>query len=183
VKKILFIEGTTDDTNGDLKKGFTALFKTILDQKMPKIIMGDDKDNTIDMFKNTVYPAKAGESIVRFLLLDLDKKEDKKPTDLKENDLNEKHCFYMIQEMESWFISQPDVLKERYGNDLSNKIPKRKVSEIDNPDEKLTEWLKPLGKEYHKVKDGVRMLKLLNLEKLMQDFTDVKNLIEELAKA
>jgi hypothetical protein len=196
VKKKLFIEGTTDDTNGDLATGFTTLFKQKLNEKMPQIIMADGKGTTIDKFKNTVYPIRAGESIDRFLLVDLDGKEEQKQKDIEDNDLVKYHkdtkendtpkyhnrCFYMIQEMECWFLSQPDVLKERYGNDLLNKIPKRNASEIDNPNEKLNEWLRPLGKGYHKVKDGVRMLKLLNLEKLMTDFPDVKKLVEELAK-
>lgn len=37
VRKILFIEGTTDDTNGDLRKGFRILFEKKLKKNIPKL--------------------------------------------------------------------------------------------------------------------------------------------------
>lgn len=196
VKKKLFIEGTTNDTNGDLAMGFTALFKQKLDKKMPQIIMADGKTTAIDKFKNTLYPVKPNETIDRFLLVDLDGQEDKRNTDIQNNDLTtyvyktpeekdkKQRCFYMIQEMETWFISQAEtVLDIHYKTSVSVKLVKKSAVQFNNPDEELDKHLKPLGKQYHKVKDGVRMLKMLNLDKLMIDFPDVKNLVEELQKA
>ncbi len=195
---MLFIEGTRDDTNGDLKQGFTILLKKKLDGKMPTIKMADGKTTAVDKFKNTQYDLKPGESIDRFLLVDLDASDEKKTSDIQKYDLVEylyksddeqdlknkkQRCFYMIQEMESWFISQPEILKERYGAEILKRLPMKKAAEIEHPDEKLNEWLRPLGKEYHKVKDGVWLLKKLDLDKLMIDFPDVKNLVEELEKA
>lgn len=184
VGKRLFIEGTTEDDNGDLSQGFRLLFEQKLKGKMPKIQMGDGKVSAIDMFKNTVY--KAGEKDDRFLLVDLDAHEDKKAKDITDNDLTKypNRCFYMIQEMEAWFISQAtDVLDKHFKMAVSVKLPKKPAADFPNPDEEIDKCLKSNGKSYHKVKDGVKMLKMLNLEKLMNDFPDVKNLVEELQKA
>ena len=195
VKRKLFIEGTTNDTNGDLAMGFTTLFKQKLDKKMPQIIMADGKGTTIDKFKNTIYPVRPNEEIDRFLLVDLDGQEDIRSRDIQNNDLTnyvyktpeekekKQRCFFMIQEMETWFISQAEtVLDVHYKTSVSVKLAKKSPIQFNNPDEELDRHLKPLGKQYHKVKDGVRMLKLLNLDKLMKDFPDVKNLVEELQK-
>jgi Zn/Cd-binding protein ZinT len=180
VTKWVFIEGTTNEDNGDLSEGFKVLFEQKLKGKMPKIKMGNGKGSTIDKFKHTVF--KRNEASKRFLLVDLD--GNKKEDDLKENELDKSKCFYMIQEMESWFISQSkDVLDKYYKTTISEKLAKKNAVDFNHPDEEITRCLRSLGREYEKVKDGVRMLKLLNLDKLMQDFPDVKNLVEELQKA
>ncbi|MCW3126253.1 MAG: hypothetical protein JWO03_1911 [Bacteroidetes bacterium] len=184
VGKRLFIEGTTEDDNGDLSQGFRMLFEKKLKGKMPKIQMGDGKVSAIDMFKNTVY--KAGEKDDRFLLVDLDANEDKRAKDIKDNDLAKypDRCFYMIQEMEAWFISQAtDVLDKHFKTSVSGKLAKKVATDFAHPDEEIDRCLRPSGREYHKVKDGVKMLKMLDLDKLMNDFPDVKNLVEELQKA
>jgi len=181
VSKMLFIEGTTEDDNGDLSEGFRYLLEQKLKGKVPRIHMGDGKMSTIDMFKHTRYKNKKTGS--RCLLIDLDGKEEKRENDLKENDLDGNNCFYMIQEMETWFISQSaTVLDVHYKSPISNRLTKKSAVDFNNPDEEIDKHLKSLGKEYHKVKDGVKMLKLLNLDKLMVDFPDVKNLVEELQK-
>lgn len=179
VTQWLFIEGTTDDHNGDLSEGFRMLFEQKLKGKMPKIKMGDGKRSTIDKYKNTVF--KRNEKNKRFLLVDLD--GNQREDDLKENELDKDKCFYMIQEMESWFISQSkEVLDKYYRTTISERLAKKNAIDFNHPDEEITRCLRPLGREYEKVKDGVRMLKLLNLDKLMTDFPDVKNLVEELQK-
>ncbi len=98
VTKWLFIEGTTNEDNGDLSEGFRMLFEQKLKGKMPKIKMGDGKGSTIDKFQYAVF--KKNEAGKRFLLVDLD--GNKKEADLKENELDKSNCFYMVQEMESW---------------------------------------------------------------------------------
>ncbi|MBS1622873.1 MAG: DUF4276 family protein [Bacteroidetes bacterium] len=184
VGKRLFIEGTTEDDNGDLSQGFRMLLEQKLKGRMPRIQMGDGKGTAIDMFKNTVYEKEKKED--RFLLVDLDATEERRAKDIEENGLMKysDRCFYMIQEMETWFISQAvDVLDKHFKVSVSGKLAKKPATDFAHPDEEIDKCLKPAGKQYHKVKDGVKMLKMLNLDKLMKDFPDVKNLVEELEKA
>jgi hypothetical protein len=178
VKKVLHIEGTSVTINGDLKKSFQMLFQQKLGNKLPKIQMCNSRADAIKSFNNN-------EANNKFLLIDLDMPENNKDEALRllgfESNSNLVH--FMVQEMESWFISQaPTVIDKRFDVLISQKIPKKKATEFSEPDKQIAEWLRPYNKKYHKVKDASFMLKLLNLEKLMQDFPDVKNLVEELAK-
>ncbi|GAB1443930.1 hypothetical protein MASR2M39_27750 [Ignavibacteriales bacterium] len=50
---ILFVEGTKDTSNGDLRKGFNKLLSKNLSGKMPRIVMGDGKKQAIDNSKNS----------------------------------------------------------------------------------------------------------------------------------
>jgi hypothetical protein len=87
----------------------------------------------------------------------------------------------MIQEMESWFLSQPDILVNFYGCDVTRKIPQKDAKEIQNPAEFLKEITKHTKKgKYHKVKHGVELLKKLNANKLEEYFVDFASLIENL---
>ena len=90
--------------------------------------------------------------------------------------------FFMVQEMEAWFLSQPNVLDDFYNHNISIKI-RRNPAEIENPSDKLFELTKNLPKKdpYHKVRHGVALLKLLDLNELMKTFHDVKRLIECIA--
>ena len=185
---MLFIEGSRDETNGDLAEGFKILFEKKLAGKMPRIVMGNGKNETVDKFLNLQIESKAFSGVKRFVLVDLDKSGETKAieADRKEYKIHEHKevSFYMIQEMEAWFISQAEnVLDKYYKAEISKKIPKKSASEFSHPDEQIGEWLRPLKKEYRKVKDGVELLKLLDLGKLENDFPDVKNLVTELSKA
>ena len=44
----------------------------------------------------------------------------------------------MIQNMEAWFLSQPSVIKEEFGLDVSKSI-KRPAHEISKPDKVLND--------------------------------------------
>lgn len=46
----LIVEGTTDTSNGDLRKGFNKLLSKKLSGKMPRIVMGDGKTQAINKF-------------------------------------------------------------------------------------------------------------------------------------
>jgi len=115
---ILFVEGTKDTSNGDLRKGFNKLLSKKLSGKMPRIVMGDGKKQAIDKFQN---------SNNSLLLCDLDGPEEKRERDISEHSLYESQhrVYYMIQEMEAWFISQPDILDKFYSTDLTRKIPRK----------------------------------------------------------
>lgn len=183
VKVILFIEGESNTPNGDLRQGFSKLLEQKLKGKLPKIILGDGKTKAIDKFKNNQLKGD-----LFLLLIDLDKPKKEKEADLLENKLvaQKDNVFYMIQEMESWFLSQPEILDTFYGIDnqrkkVSEKMPEKKASDFVNPDEKLIELTKNTKKgEYHKIRHGVELLKLLDATQLEKDFPDFKNLIDKM---
>jgi len=174
VKRVI-IEGTTDTTNGSLREGFSKLLRKKLDKRMPKITMGDGKSQSIDKFINCDDA---------LLLCDLDGTENQREDDIKKQGLHivRDKVYYMIQEMEAWFISQPDILDDFYGSKISSKIPKKHAKEFENPDEKLQDWTRDITKrgKYHKVRHGSELLQKLNADQLMKEFVDFKNLIEQL---
>ncbi len=177
---ILFIEGTNDDTNGDLRNGFATLLEKVLKGRMPRLVMGDGREQTIKKFQNEKRTTK------KFLLIDLDAPKEKRTEVLHELNLQNEHAntFFMIQAVEAWFLSQPEILDERFGEAISKKIPNRDPQEISKPSEKLQEWtrLSPKGK-YHKVRHAVELLKQLEVKKLQKDFPDVEQLFSTLNNA
>ncbi|MCD4665211.1 MAG: DUF4276 family protein [Bacteroidales bacterium] len=108
--KVLIIEGTTDTRNGILRQGFHKLLEQKLKGKMPRIVMGDGKNQAIDKFLHSVN------NKTPHLLIDLDGPKSKRYEDIKKNNLskNSDIVFYMIQEMEAWFLSQPEILDNYY---------------------------------------------------------------------
>ncbi len=175
----LYIEGTPDETNGDLREGFYELLIQKLDTKMPRIRMTNGKSQAISSFKKPITGHDP------LLLIDLDAKEEIKIQFLKDEGLESRKdkVYFMIQEMEAWFLSQPSILDEFYNSNISQKI-KRNASDIPNPSDELKRLTKNIDKKdsYHKVKHDVELLKKLDLSKLMSDFPDVKLLIETLSK-
>jgi hypothetical protein len=185
VKSILFIEGEPNSPNGDLRQGLSKLLEQQLKGKLPKMILGGGKSQTINKFKTNKLKAQ------QFLLLiDLDKPKECLNEDLEDNKLSEyaENVFYMVQEMESWFLSQPKILDKFYGKDkngklVSQKMTKKKAIEIAHPDEELRRLtqnlVKPCG-EYHKIRHAVELLKLLDCSQLASEFTEFKRLIDKL---
>lgn len=172
----LFIEGTRDTSNGDLREGFRKLFEQKVKGIMPRISMGDGKKQTIDKFIHTDH-AK--------LLCDLDNPPEHVEVDLHEYGLMDHRdkVFFMIQEMEAWILSQPDVLNKFYGEEISRKIPKKQAALITEPDKKLQEFTKSTRKgKYHKVRHGSQLLQMLDAGQLYADFEDFKRLIDDLNK-
>ena len=175
--KVLIIEGTSETRNGILRQGFHKLLVQKLKGNMPRIMMGDGKTQAIKIFKNY------GKDRPPNLLIDLDSSESKREQDIKQNNLGEKsnYVYFMIQEMEAWFFSQPEILDSYYSEKISKKIPKRLAKEIPNPSDLLYKLTKSTGKgKYHKVVHAVDLLQKLDANKLMNDFDDFKGLIKTL---
>jgi len=171
-RRYLFIEGAKDTTNGDLREGFRKLLEKKVKGKMPTISMGEGKSQTIDKFKNSEDSK---------LLCDLDKPSSDREDDLKKCGLMNKKesVFYMIHEMEAWFISQPTVLDKFYGSLISDKLAKKSATEVFEPDKELQRITKDTKKGiYHKIRHGTELLKLLDVDKLSNDFPDFKRLVE-----
>jgi Domain of unknown function (DUF4276) len=177
-KVVLFIEGTTDETNGDLRQGFERLLakEANLQGKMPRIVLGNGISQTIDKFINAHEDHK-------FVMVDMDGNYDKREEKLKFHKVENEDTFFMVQAVEAWFLSQPLVLNAFYKKDLSDKITKKAASDFSKPDKELQRITKDtVRKEYHKVRHAVELLPLLDAKKLAQDFPDYKRLIETLTK-
>lgn len=169
----VFIEGSSNDKNGNLRQGFGKLFEQKWKGHMPKIILGDDKHSTIRKFKGDKGSKK------KLLLIDLDANEDARADQIQELELDENLSFFMIQELESWFISQSELLNTYYGTDIKSKIQGKDPKNISNPSGLLAQLTKKSQKgEYHKVKHATDLLKQLNLTNLEKSFDDVKLLIQ-----
>jgi hypothetical protein len=176
-EKILIIEGAVDTRNGILRQGFYKLLVQKLVGRMPKIVMGEGKKQAINKFLNF------RNNRIPYLLIDLDKENAKRQDDLKDNNLikNKEVVYFMVQEMEAWFISQPKILDKYYCTKLSLKIPKKHPQEIPNPSDFLYQLTKMTKKgKYHKVKHAVDLLQQLNADQLMNDFEDFKRLINKM---
>jgi len=183
--KTLYIEGSAETDNGNLREAFSKLLAKELKGKMPQIIMGGGKNQTIDKFHST--PLKSKEE--RFLLFDSDcslpdkkticggfnrEKPNRKISATVEN------TFLMIQEVEAWILSQPDVLTNA-GIDMS-KFDCSNTETISKPCEKLADLYKKSGKVYTKVCEFVKVFPKLNTSKLKQACPEFCALIDALNK-
>lgn len=185
VKNTLYIEGTADLDNGNLRKAFSQLLEKELKGKMPQIIMGDGINQTVDKFM--LKPLLPNER--RFLLIDSDNflteegrqikiKELNASKPSKKHPLDKENSFFMIQEAEAWILSQPDVLK-KFGINISS-LPKKNVMEIIKPSEELSRLYKKNHKEYHKVTDFSKLFPQLDTKELKTYFVDFSRLISTL---
>lgn len=181
-KKTLYIEGTTDLDNGNLRKAFSLLLEKDLKGTMPQIIMGDGISQTIDKFMTK--PLLPNEK--RYLLIDADRfltDGDREGIISQYNTLIKKpkqtlgldNTFFMIQEAEAWILSQPDILEDFKIS--TAKLPKKNVMEIEKPSEVLSRLYKSSQKEYHKVSEFVKVFPKLDTDKLKGYFSDYNRLI------
>lgn len=185
MKKVLYIEGTTCQENGSLRKSFYLLLNKSLRKNMPKIVMGDGKTQTVDKFHTT--PVKDDER--RFLLVDSDgpcankqnlvdglnkqrKPEQRKVTATIDN------TFFMIQEAETWIMSQPNILKQQ--RIKAELLPKRPLEDISDPSDVLADIYRKSGKEYHKVRDFIKLFPNIDARKLEEFSSEYRSLIKAL---
>ena len=147
--------------------------------------MGDSKNHTIESFFTESIDSKEE----RFLLIDSDE-----PTPNKQQICNKynrtykskqkidssiNNTFLMIQEAEAWLLSQPEVLVEQAGIDMT-KFNCLNVETIKNPSDKLADLYKKSGKTYNKVRDFAKIFPKLDIAKLKQTSSEFKALIDAL---
>lgn len=106
--------------------------------------------------------------------------------------------FFMIQKMESWILSQPEVIINEYQHLKYNtskldekliELKSKKLTELLHPDDRLRTLIGYFEEEkkgklqkvkYHKIRTSSILLPKLSLVRLMQDFQDVKRLVDEI---
>jgi hypothetical protein len=141
-------------------------------------VMGNGKNATIQKFlnhdKSSLY-----RDAKRVLLIDSDCEDDKKLSSINyatypELKKLDKNIFFMVQATEAWFISQKDKIDLVFGKGASDKLTKQKAIEISDP----KAVLKTVIPIYHEVRHGSELLSKLDLNKLKDDFKDVKSLLE-----
>ena len=185
VKKCLIIEGdnTRNNNNGDLREGFGQLFAKF--GCRVQIKMGAGKDSTVDKFR-TIVNGKSDLGCEKpFLLIDLDKQENEIQKDLETYKISEHSEFvcYMVQEMEAWFLSQPQLLDNFYGAGISSRLPKKHPKLVNDPVRELENITKQTPKGlYHKIRHGAILLNKLDPTKLINDFPELKRFVENLKK-
>lgn len=178
----IFVEGESKEINGSFRVGFGKLFSKICPGKCPQVVLSDSINEAVKKFRAEVEGrTKRFETV--YLLIDLDGPENEKDQVLQCRSLAgyTDQVFFMVQKMEAWFISQPAVLDQFYGENLSgaSSYPVRPAGEVPNPDRVLEQLTKNTRKgRYHKVTHGAALLPLLNINNLCTTFTDVKNLKE-----
>jgi hypothetical protein len=144
-------------------------------------------------------------SEVKVLILDLDRSKIHRLSRLQELGLVESqdHVYFMIQEMEAWILSQPDII-EGYCSDHFIRSHSAKVfsedpvfklnpEDITYPSEKLhvvlaryflTEKIGRMVKlKYGKLKHGPAFIARLNANRLSEMFVDVQRLKAKLQSA
>jgi len=151
------------------------------------IKMGSGEKQTVKFLKNSSVDAIA--------LIDLDHKDKKdKLATLEASDFA-KQIFFMVQTMEAWILSQPDKI-ELYGkNEYLTRVKSNSLIEEDksikdkhpesliHPDAILKTILKRYFKQgnrkkgYGKLKDAPKFINLLELDKLVATFEDVRNMV------
>lgn len=161
-----------------LRVGMGKLLRKVFPTNTPKVKPIGSKTFAVKRFKG----GSAAEDRL-ILLIDLDAPLNGKEEDLTSLGLlaTEKNVFYMVQEMEAWFISQPAVLIEHWGEDLFRSFKNKHPMAIPTPAKALEDLTKNSkhGK-YHKISDGGKLLSHLDPLQLQKDFPDFKMMITKI---
>jgi hypothetical protein len=173
----MFCEG-----DAGLRQGFSSLFNQVKGNNVKlSFIACGGKDHTVTKFKS----GRSGNSN-KILLIDLDESENKRETCINNMGLKPEGVFFMVQEMEAWFLSQPEILEKHYSKEVSAHLPKGHAKDIAAPAKELkarvAKFSLSANKEYHKVKDAVALLQKIDIHQLCKDFTDVEKLVASIAK-
>lgn len=176
-KLFVIIEGEHTSGDPNLRVGMGELLRKALTKGSIKIKPLGGRSEAIKRFKKQRGPD------IMLLLIDLDGPPSRRKSELQKEGLStySSDVFFMIQEMEAWFISQSDILIDHWGEDLFQNFRNRNPRQIAKPSKELEKCTK--GSKhgtYGKISDGARLLKKLDPQKLKADFTDFKKLIKRI---
>jgi hypothetical protein len=179
VRTSIYIEGADSpaSTESLFRKAFRKLFSEAAQMELNiDIKMCGSKSETIKKFLADKSSSR------KIILIDLDSPEETRERELNTLQLtiSKNIVFFMIQQMEAWILSQPEILNSFYDTTkfdfLANKNPKN----IQNPADEIHKISKYTTKgDYHKVKHGIHLLTRLDAKKLEEKFPeDFKRMID-----
>lgn len=179
---VLFVEGSRNTDNGDLRNGFSKLLQQANLRRMPQIIMCNDTAGAIRKFQQeTDNPRSRFQRIL--LLVDLDGPDATRTAWLAAKALtaHRDRIFFMVQKMEAWFLAQPSVVHNFYSPNLPHALPATAAGLMQHPDQVLEHCTMGTRKgRYHKTGHGARLLAQLRLPELQTVFPDVARLVAAL---
>lgn len=197
----------TVDNSAVFRENFYKLFS----QKLPptEFNLRINMFGTVTQTENILKDIEI-QDINSVVLIDLDAPKEKRDYRLSRyKPSDRKKIFFMIQEMEAWILSQTDKIEEFGRNEglirkkadediKTNKLLKDKhPEEIPKPvnvklDTILKEYFDVVkikrgkrrenAKRYSKAKDGPKLIGLLELQILMQDFDEASKLLDYIKK-
>lgn len=194
----LIIEGGGDQKvlKNELREAFNKfLTKAGFDGKMPRIVAGGGRAQAYDLFRTEI---EAGRSAV----LLVDSERDVLPahvdfpwTHLKSFEhwdwlptLSEKHCHFMSQCMESWFLADKTSLEKYYGT----KFKTSKLSDVANIEsvskDRVFSQLNEATRDcddtrrngYNKGRDSFKILMILDPTKVKDSSICAKRFLEQM---
>lgn len=213
----------TIDMSNALRESFYKLFSSAFDKRQPMpfnliVEMGGGEQNATELFlrgiqqgKNAVllidvYKSKTKQDKITYLEQELNKLRQSpsykyKGTDLESIQDHQNRVFFMVREMEAWFLSQLEAIEacaQQQGWVRKNTsktlaedsgVKGKVIREIHHPFKTLNTLiqrnygrkLNPKAKQkYGKLKHSAALVENLNLNKLKQDFTEVDQLMDYL---
>lgn len=206
----IYIEGVPSNNSAVLTVDNSALFREHFHKLFSQKLSSTEFNLRIKPFGSITQARKMLElmetqEINAVILIDLDAPKEKRAERLNQyKPFDTRKIFFMIQEMESWILSQIDkieyfgktegLIRKKNNEDINNNslIKNKHPEEIQKPSEKLDTILRQyfdvvkirrgkerkIGKRYSKAKDGPKLIGLLNLQILMQDFDEAKRLVD-----
>lgn len=181
-KCVIFVEGSRNTDNGDLRIGFGKLLRSANLPQQPRIIMGNDTAGTVRLWRLELEKPRSEFEYV-LLLVDLDGPSASRAAWLATHGLtaHAARIFFMVQKMEAWFLSQPAMVHVFYQPKLAHSLPKAAPEQVPHPDRVLEHCTTGTRKgRYHKTGHGALLLAQLQLADLRTIFSDVDRLLKAL---
>lgn len=177
------------------RESFSKLLQQRIDSEKVNVFIqpGGGVNQSVNIFK-------ASKMDNPMLVIDLDGPPSSRADRLQGLDIEEHadSVFFMVQEMEAWFLAQPSIIDQYYEN--FHRIIQEPFPEYEDPESisrpsrelniqvqrfyvdpsRLTRKGRPKKVKYGKLKDAPGMILLLDINDLEQKFDDVASLLEKL---
>ena len=177
-KYVLFVEGADA-----VRVGLGPLLAQGVSRGVVMVKAVGDINRTIKRFLDEIQqPLFPGTTPL--LLIDLDGPATTAPAVLAAKNLtpHAAHTFWMVREMEAWFLAQPAVIDRVFKKPVSAHLPTTPAADISKPGDELTKATKTARAEpYHKTAHPPDLLPRLHLPALRRAFADVERLISTLS--
>jgi len=197
----IYVEGGGDQNKlrRECRRAFSKFFeKAGFKGKMPGIVACGGRQKAYNDFRTAVRRASSEE--MPFLLVDSEaavsvSHKDRPWNHLKQRDRWDKpdnstdeQAHLMVQVMESWFLADPSVLRDFFGNDFrQNALPGNKNIEQIPKEEVLRSLKKASGRtgkgEYGKGPHSFKILEKINPESVAASSGWARRLLDELKTA